>query len=90
MVTVGDLIGFVLLGAVLLRGGRRLRHEALICLACIGVVLLLAPGWPLRLDDRWWWLVWGLGLLTYLALRQPRTGHVRPGRGPASGARGDG
>lgn len=69
---VGDLVGFAVLLAVLLLTGRRLRHEALLCLALIGGVLLLDPQWPLRVGDGWWWAAWSAGLTAYLVPRQLR------------------
>lgn len=69
---LGDLVGFAVLAGLLLATGRRLRHEALLCLLLIGAVLLVAPDWPLRLAEGWWWLMWSAGLTAYLMLRQPR------------------
>lgn len=66
---VGDLLGFAVLGAVL-PGRRRLRHEALLCLALIGAVLLLQPQWPTRLPEALWWLAWSIGLTAYVVPRQ--------------------
>ena len=69
---VGDLAGFALLSAVVLVRGARLRHEALLCLTGIGVVVALAPDWPLRLPDAAWWALFTVGLAGYLALRRLR------------------
>lgn len=67
---VGDLVGLGLLCIVVLRCGRRLRHEALLCLACIGAVLVVDPGWPLRLPGLMWWSAVTAGVAAYLALRR--------------------
>ncbi len=66
---VGDSLGFAVLGAALLFRGRRLRHEALWCLAGIGVVHAIGVDWPLRLSPGLWWAVVAADLLAYLALR---------------------
>lgn len=67
---VGDLAGFVLLGAGGLAVKARLRHEALVCLALIGVVVLIRPRWPLQLSEGVWWAVFVVGLGAYLAVRR--------------------
>jgi hypothetical protein len=67
---VGDLVGFVLLGVAGAALGARLKHEALICLALIGVVLLLDPQWPLRLSEPLWWGLFTIGLAAYVAVRR--------------------
>lgn len=67
---VGDLTGFLLLGVAGAVVGARLKHEALICLALIGVVLLLDPQWPLRLSEPLWWGLFTIGLAAYLAVRR--------------------
>lgn len=67
---VGDLTGFLLLGVAGAALGARLKHEALICLALIGVVLLLDPQWPLRLSEPLWWGLFTLGLAAYIAVRR--------------------
>jgi hypothetical protein len=69
---VGDLGGLGLLSLVVVRWQRRLRHEALACLACIGVVLAVNPGWPLRVSDVVWWSAVSAGVAGYLALRHRR------------------
>ena len=69
---LGDLAGFALLAAIGAGSGARLRHEALLCLACIGAVVLLAPTWPLELGERYWWGAFGVGLAAYLWLRRTR------------------
>jgi hypothetical protein len=67
---VGDLAGFLLLGVAGAALGARLKHEALICLSLIGVVLLLDPQWPLRLSEPLWWGLFTIGLAAYVALRR--------------------
>lgn len=69
---VGDLVGLALLGAVVLLRRARLRHEALLCLALIGVVLLLDPQWPLAVREAVWWAAVAVALAGYLALRRTR------------------
>jgi hypothetical protein len=69
---LGDLIGFALLAAVLVVDRRRLRHEALLCLAVIGLVLAACPQWPLRLSSTAWWLIFAVGLCAYVAARWRR------------------
>lgn len=65
---VGDLGGFGVLAAVTATG-RRARHEALVCLAGIGVLLALSPSWPLQVRDAVWWGAFAAGLGVYLTLR---------------------
>ena len=48
---VGDLTGFGLLAAVSLTSGRRVRHEAAVCLTLIGVVLAADLRWPLKVPE---------------------------------------
>jgi len=67
---VGDLTGLALLSLVALGWRRRLRHEALLCLACIGVVLLVDPGWPLPVSGIAWWSAVTAGVAAYLAVRR--------------------
>lgn len=67
---VGDLVGFFVLAVVGLATGRRLRHEAALCLALIGVVVLLRPTWPLSVSDAVWWLLFFAGLLPYFGVRR--------------------
>ncbi len=67
---VGDLTGFLLLGLAGVAAGARLKHEALVCLALIGVVLLLDPQWPLRLSEPLWWGLFTVGLAAYVAVRR--------------------
>ena len=67
---VGDLAGFAVLAAAGSAAGARVRHEALVCLAGIGLVVAAAPQWPLRLPEPAWWGVFAAGLSAYLLLRQ--------------------
>lgn len=67
---VGDLTGFLLLAVAGVAAGARLKHEALLCLALIGVVLVLDLQWPLRLSEPLWWAVFTLGLAAYVAVRR--------------------
>lgn len=65
---VGDLAGFALLAIPLARG-RRLRHEALVCLGMIGLVRAVDPAWPLARSTTFWWRAIAAGLVAYLGLR---------------------
>jgi MYXO-CTERM domain-containing protein len=67
---LGDLAGFALLAALGLARGARVRHEALVCLALIGVVLLLDPRWPVGTGEAPWWAAFAVGLVAYLAVRR--------------------
>ena len=67
---VGDLAGLAVLAAVGLRARARVRHEALVCLAGIGVVVLAGPGWPLALPSALWWAAFVDGLVAYLVVRR--------------------
>jgi len=67
---VGDLVGFGLLAAVAVVRSARVRHEALICLAGIGTVVLAAPQWPLRVPQGGWWTAFSVGLGAYVLLRR--------------------
>ncbi len=67
---VGDLSGFLLLGVAGVAAGARIRHEAAVCLALIGAVLLLDPQWPLELPEGAWWALFTLGLAAYVAVRR--------------------
>ena len=69
---LGDLLGFALLAALGLARGGRLRHEALLCLAGIGGVLLIDPQWPLEIGEPYWWGAFSIGLAAYLWLRRAR------------------
>ena len=66
---VGDLLGLGILGAVAAGSRARLRHEAAVCLLCIGGVVAVRPAWPLRLGEPVWWGLFLLGLGAYVALR---------------------
>lgn len=67
---VGDLAGLGLLAVAGLVGHARVRHEAAVCLAGIGVVVVAAPQWPLRYGAVTWWVLFGAGLSAYLLLRR--------------------
>lgn len=67
---VGDLAGFLVLGSAGAAVGARLKHEALICSALIGAVLVLDPLWPLRLSEPVWWALFSTGLLAYVGVRR--------------------
>ena len=51
---LGDLIGFAVLAGPLALRQRRLRHEALVCLGSIGVVVAARPRWPLNGSPALW------------------------------------
>lgn len=67
---VGDLAGFGVLALVAAASGARLRHEALLCLAGIGLLTAASPDWPTRLSEAFWWTVFLVGLGLYVTLRQ--------------------
>ena len=67
---IGDLAGLSLLSLVAVWRRRRLRHEALLCLACIAAVLALDPRWPLRLPGIVWWSAVTAAVAAYLGLRR--------------------
>ena len=67
---VGDLLGFAILGAVAAGSRTRLRHEAAVCLVCIGAIVAARPAWPLRLAEPVWWGLFLLGLGAYVVLRK--------------------
>lgn len=67
---VADLVGFLVLTLLALATGRRLRHEAALCVVLIGAVVLVRPTWPLRVNDPAWWLLFFGGLLSYVGLRR--------------------
>ena len=71
---VGDLVGLTLLSLVAARGVR-LRHEALVCLASIAVVLAVDPQWPLAIPGAVWWGAVVMAVAGYLVVR------LRVGRG---------
>ncbi len=75
---VGDLIGLTLLSAVAARRVR-LRHEAMVCLASIAVVLAIEPQWPLAIPDAIWWLAVVAAVACYLVIRL-RVGQGLTGR----------
>lgn len=66
---LGDLLGLAVLAGALIYRRRRLRHEALICLVGIGVLLAAQPEWPLRYPSAVWWIVVGVALIGYLLAR---------------------
>lgn len=66
---VGDLAGLAVLAGVLASTRRRARHEALVCLALIGVVLVVRPDWPLHHGRAAWWAAVIVGLGGYLLVR---------------------
>ena len=69
---VGDLLGFAALAVPLAVRRRRFRHEALLCLGAIAVVLALRPRWPLERSPAFWWASFATGLGSYLGLRGAR------------------
>jgi len=66
---VGDLVGFGVLGVLGALAGARVKHEALVCLTMIGLVLACAPQWPLRFPEGFWWAVFFPAFAIYVALR---------------------
>jgi hypothetical protein len=66
---IGDLTGLTFITAVVATRHRRVRHEALVCLVAIGIVLAVDPDWPLRGSSTFWWLAVGTGLAAYLVVR---------------------
>lgn len=72
---VGDSLGVMVLAGALLLTGRRLRHEALLCLVGIGLVHLAGWEWPLGLPSAVWAAVFLVDVLLYLLLR---AGVLRP------------
>ena len=66
----GDLLGLGILGAVAAGLRARLRHEAVVCLLCIGGVVAARPAWPLRFGEPVWWGLFLLGLAAYVVLRK--------------------
>lgn len=83
---LGDLAGFAVLAAVGLVRGKRVRHEALVCLTLIGAVLLLDPQWPLSVPEPAWWTAFVVGLLAYVAVRRAVL-HLQPDGPQARGGR---
>lgn len=83
---VGDLAGLALLSIVVIRWRCRLRHEALLCLLCIGVVLTLDPGWPVRMPGLLWWSAVAAAVAVYVVVRQRcllRRASAPPGKRPS-------
>jgi hypothetical protein len=77
---VGDLVGLTLLAALATRRVRA-RHEAMICLASIAVVLAVDPEWPLAIPDVIWWSAVVVAVACYVVIRlrvgRGLTGHQR-------------
>lgn len=67
---VGDLTGFLVLGAAGVAAGARVQHEAAACLGLIGAVLVVSPDWPLRIAEPAWWALFGTGLAAYVVARR--------------------
>jgi len=67
---VGDLLGFAVLGAVGPATHGRVKHEAAICLALIGLVVLAGPRWRPALAEPAWWALFFTGLGIYIAIRR--------------------
>ena len=67
---VGDLTGFLLLGAAGAAAGARVQHEAAVCLVLIGGVIALNPEWPLRVSEPRWWALFTTGLAAYVLVRR--------------------
>ncbi len=67
---VGDLLGLLVLAVVGVRLRARLRHEALLCLLLIGLVLAVGPRWPLAVPEPVWWALFLAGLGGYLVVRR--------------------
>lgn len=66
---LGDLVGLAALAVPLGTARRRVRHEALWCLAGIGTVHIAAPQWPLAIGDSSWWTAIVVALAGYLTGR---------------------
>ena len=69
---VGDIAGLAVASIPLVTRRRRLRHEALVCLAAIAAVHATRMRWPLRLPEPFWWSAIAVALLAYLPLRRLR------------------
>ena len=67
---VGDLAGLAMLAAAGVAKQARVRHEATVCLAAIGVVLRLDPQWPVRIAEPVWWALFSVALAAYVVLRR--------------------
>lgn len=67
----GDLLGFGVLSQVLRTRGARLRHEAALCLACIGAVTAAAPRADVpRIPEPVLWGAFAAGSSAYLQVRR--------------------
>lgn len=66
----GDLAGFVVLSAVLRTRQVRARHEAAVCLCCIGAVVAARPHRLARLPEPLLWAAFTAGLSAYVAQRR--------------------
>jgi hypothetical protein len=66
----GDLVGFAVLSAVAAHRGARVRHEALLCLGCIGAVVAGTSHRRFDVDEPVLWAAFALGLAGYVRLRQ--------------------
>ena len=67
----GDLVGFAVLSQVLRSREARLRHEAVVCLACIAVVTAAAHRSDLRrIPEPLLWGAFAAGLAAYLRARR--------------------
>lgn len=77
---VGDIAGLALASIPLVTRRRRLRHEAFVCLAAIGVVHATKVRWPLRFPEPVWWSAIAVALAAYLPLRRVvrRSGETAP------------
>lgn len=69
---VGDIAGLAVAGIPLVTHRRRLRHEAMVCLAAIAAVHATGTRWPLRLPQPCWWSAIAIALLAYVPLRMLR------------------
>ena len=68
---VGDLIGFVVLSQVLRTRDARLRHEAALCLGCIGAVTAAGRRTDVRpVPEPVLWAAFAAGLTAYLRARR--------------------
>lgn len=66
----GDLAGFAVLTAVLRTRQARARHEAALCLCCIGAVIGARQHRPARLPEPLLWAAFAAGLTAYVAQRR--------------------
>ena len=68
---IGDLAGFAVLSGFARRRGARLRHEALLCLASIGVTAVATRATPARrVPEPVLWGMFATGLSAYLRQRR--------------------